>query len=218
MNRNIFDLNAIQPVMNYRMKQTGEFTLEIKQARIHQSAAERIVMEQIVEDTKSKHREIIINGSLLIFVPKWSMIIQPKDSYYTREALAASKTIWRDEIEFCSRDYLSSSILRKPEVRKTFAICVDCGTVLCRQHILVVDERYVCSEHAKSVKSVGGSNKNSSRFNTITSKVKSVKLNSKIFSNPRVIRNASSSIPLTPANRDVKESSAPKIKSETNLS
>jgi hypothetical protein len=177
MNQNIFDLNAIQPVMNYKMKQTGEYTLEIKQARVHQNAAERIVIEQVVEDTQSKHHEVIISGSLLIFVPKWSTTIQFKDGHYTRQALAASKTILLDEIEFCSRDYLSSSFLRKPEVRKTFAACEDCGLVLCRKHILVLDERYVCSEHIKSIKSTGTADKNS-RFDNITSKVKSVKVSS----------------------------------------
>ncbi|MFZ0554059.1 MAG: hypothetical protein WBL67_14560 [Nitrososphaeraceae archaeon] len=209
------------------MKQTGEYTLEISQARIHQSAAERIVMEQVVEDTKSKHHEVIISGSLLIFVPKWSTTIQFKDCRYTRQALAASKTILLDEIEFCSRDYLSSSLLRKPEVRKTFAVCDDCGMVLCRKHILVVDERYVCSENTKPVKSIGAANKNS-RFNIFTSKVKSVKasslynsekfsgIGSRIFSDQRVIRNATSRS-LSPASSDGKSPST-QMKSDTRYS
>lgn len=228
-NQNIFDLNTIQPVVNYKMKQTGEYALEIKQARVHQSAAERIVMEQVVEDTKSKHHDVKINGSLLIFVPIWYTVIQSKnnDNYYMRQALAASKMVMCDEIELCSRDYSSSS-LRKSEIRKTFAACEHCGQVLCKKHILTIDGHYVCNEHAKPTKSTN-TDDTSSRFNTIASKVRSVKVSSlyntdritnvrsRIFSDPRVIRNASSSKPLTALDNDT-EQPTPRIKNNVGLS
>jgi len=206
-NQTIDDLMTVQPVTNYKMKQTGEYGLEIKQALIHQNAAERMVLEQVVQDTKSKHHEVSINGSLLIFVPRWSTSIKSRetDRHYSRQALAASRTVLCDEIELCSKDY-SSSILRKSEIRKTFAACDRCGQVLCRQHIKMVDGHYFCDEHAESTKSAKLDNTNS-RFNTIASKMRLkasflynidriAKVGSRIVPNPKIIRNASSSNPL----------------------
>lgn len=41
-------------------------------------AVERIVLEQVVEKTKSKYDEVLIYRSLLVFVPKRSATIQSK--------------------------------------------------------------------------------------------------------------------------------------------
>jgi late competence protein required for DNA uptake (superfamily II DNA/RNA helicase) len=74
----------------------------------------------------------------------------------------------RDEIELCSKD--SSSLLRKSEIRKTFAACDRCGQVLCRQHIKMMDGHYFCDEHVEYMRSAKLDNSTSSRFDAIMSK------------------------------------------------
>ena len=75
-------------------------------------AVERIVLEQVVEKTKSKYDEVLIYRSLLVFVPKWSATIQSKnkDKSYTNQGLGASKTILCEEIKLQSSQTLYLSM------------------------------------------------------------------------------------------------------------
>jgi Restriction endonuclease len=222
-NQILSDLRTIQPIQNYKLKQTGEYVFEIKDAQIHQSAAERIVLEQVVEETKLKHHEVIIKKSLLIFVPIWSATIESKnkDNHYLKRTLAASRTKLYDEMELCSKDY-SSSVFRKAETRKTFAACEHCGLVLCREHILPFDGRYLCAEHTKSTAQTNIES-TSNMLNVFKSKFRlkapSLYNTDKIENDGSTIkRNASSPTPLTSPSSGGKTLSAPKIKNDTRIS
>jgi hypothetical protein len=114
-----------------------------------------------------------INGSSLLFVPKWTAFVQAKGKgmRYQRQALAASGIILCDELELCSKDDMSPRF-RKADPRKTFAACEHCGLALCTKHFVQKGELYFCEDHTDLIPSDNITKKhNESRVKDITSRI-----------------------------------------------
>jgi hypothetical protein len=183
MNYTITDLQTIEPVADYKIGQTPEYIISINEPKLHQNAVERIILEKVVQLTKLRYHEVKINGSSLLFVPKWTALVQAKgkDMRYKRQALAASGIILCDELELCSKDDMSPRF-RKADLRKTFAACEYCGWVLCTKHLTQKGELYFCEDHIDLIPSDNITRKhNDSRVKDITSRI--------FFSLPRTLRN-----------------------------
>lgn len=109
------------------------------------NAAQRMMLEEIIEDTKAKYDDVRLRNSSLIYVPKWIINFQTKNGKksYRRKALAASNTVIIDEIKLCPKEVLARI---RPSRKFTYAVCEQCGNVYCRSHIRKRNNSYHCKD------------------------------------------------------------------------
>jgi hypothetical protein len=60
-NYTIIDLQTIEPITDYKIGQTLEYIISINEPKLHKYAAERIILEEVVQATKQKHHEVTID-------------------------------------------------------------------------------------------------------------------------------------------------------------
>ena len=110
----------MDPVSNYKIKSTENYSVNIIEDKISLKSAERTVSQKIIQDNtmkvlyevrKSKgkkeekemniiprYADITIEKRILVYLPKWIIMIKGGASVYKRKILAASNNIIIDEI------------------------------------------------------------------------------------------------------------------------
>jgi hypothetical protein len=166
-NQTIIDLKGIEPIHDYAIENTGDYTVGKIDDNVSLKKAEKTVLNKIVADNVTKvyykikkagdkvekreftiiprPSDISIKKTFLTYVPKWRITLKAAAITYKRRALAASKKVLVDEIAFCPKHF---SIGKIWSVRKqTSAVCEICGGALCDYHILKVNNSYYCDKH-----------------------------------------------------------------------
>ncbi len=166
------------PRKNYKIKRNSQYDTIIQKSSYPIEAAERRIVEEIIDRRKIGYDDVSISGNSEIYVPKWSLIIETIGLTYIRESIASNNFLFRDEIDLCPKD-------SGKDVRKTYAICEMCRAAVCSKHVTNDNSMYFCSDHKISRIS---SYKKTSRFdvnaltelNEIRDNVQSL-LSTKIF-------------------------------------
>jgi hypothetical protein len=136
-------LDAIEneePIKTYKIKQNDQYNIIVQTPKYPLEAAERKIVEGIVETRKMDYEDISLTKTDQIYIPKWSIVIETSGLTYKRESIACTKDIFRDEIDLCPKD-------SDKDVRKTYAICEMCGLAVCSKHIKNENSRFFCSNH-----------------------------------------------------------------------
>jgi hypothetical protein len=145
-NQIIRDLKIIKPEHNYKIPQTGQYTVVKVETKVPVDVARRMIKEGIVDKNKAKYDEAEIHGKATsIYIPKWIVNIEAKNKMYAREALAASSTVPIDEISLCPEEFFAR--LRSSR-KQTYAVCESCGGAYCSKHIKRNNNSYFCKEHS----------------------------------------------------------------------
>lgn len=152
------DLNSLPPVTRPVLG-TSEYEVSVADPEIKESEAVRIVQEHVIhKNTRSvdyrikikgeyeirklrivpRLNEVSVRGSKLTYVPKWNLEYECCQSSYSREILASSGRVLRDELAKCSK----CTLLRKPSV----VVCEECGRLLCEKHSYQ-EGRWLCEDH-----------------------------------------------------------------------
>ena len=131
------------PRKNYKIKRNSQFNIIIQKSSYPIEAAERRIVEEIVDRRKIGYDDVSVSGQSEVYVPKWSLIIETIGLTYKRESIASNNFIFRDEIDLCPKD-------SSKDVRKTYAICEMCGAAICSKHISNDNSMFFCSDHKVS--------------------------------------------------------------------
>jgi hypothetical protein len=140
----IHDIGNIKPEPQLKLQKTNYYVIHKLESKSVIHAAERIVLEAIIQENNVKHDNVKITSSELIYVPKWLIQIVSKNTSYEREILASSNLVLIDEIEYCPKDYYSKF---RPSQKKTFAVCEICGNAFCKSHLIEKNEKFYCEKH-----------------------------------------------------------------------
>lgn len=95
-----------------------------------------------------KQKEILLEYTRLIFVPKWEIEFNSGEHTYLREILAHSGRILTDSISICPKHVFKDTF--KFSKKSTIAVCEECGEALCEKHIFQcpICGRWYCEEHS----------------------------------------------------------------------
>jgi Holliday junction resolvase len=140
----MLDLKNIQWTSQYKIEHSSKYAINKLECKLPANAAERMVIEEVVQEKNVQDDDVMIRKPSLIYVPKWLINIKSKDTSYRREVLPASETVIIDEIAFCPKEY---SEKRRSSKKKTYAICELCGRAYCSSHIVPIDDSYYCEKH-----------------------------------------------------------------------
>jgi hypothetical protein len=139
-----YDIENIKPEAQLKIQKANNYVINKLESKSVIHAAERMVLETIIQENNIKHDNVKITSSELIHVPKWLIHIVSKNITYEREILASSNLVLIDEIEYCPKDYFSKF---RPSQKKTFAVCEICGNAFCKSHVVEKDEKFYCEKH-----------------------------------------------------------------------
>jgi hypothetical protein len=163
----IIDLKEKEPIRDYAIENTGDYTVGKIRVNVSSKEAEKTVLEKIVADNVTKvyykikkaghkveEREMTITPrrpdistkTFLTHVPKWRITLRAAGITYKRMALAASKVVLVDEIAFCSAKHFSLGRIWNNR-RRTYAVCEICGGAFCDDHIFPIHNTYYCEDH-----------------------------------------------------------------------
>ena len=102
-----YDIGNLKPEDQLKVQKTNYYVINKLESKSVINAAERIVLEAIIQENYVKHDNVKIMSSALIYVPKWLIQIEFKKTTYKREILASSNLVLINEIEYCPKDYFS---------------------------------------------------------------------------------------------------------------
>ena len=202
------------PRKNYKIKRNSQHDTIIQKSSYPIEAAERRIVEEIIDRRKIGYDDVSISGNSEIYVPKWSLIIETIGLTYKRESIASNNFLFRYEIDLCPKD-------SGKDVRKTYAICEMCRAAVCSKHVTNDNSMYFCSDHKISRIS---SYKKTSRFdvnaltelNEIRDNVQSL-LSTKIFRRKKNANNNNNNNNNNIQALGVKEEEKEKIEEKENL-
>lgn len=143
-NQILDDISYFKPEDQVKIQKMDYYAIYQLKVKTPINAAERIVLESIIEEFKVKYDNVKITKSQLIYVPKWTLYLTARNVEYKREILASSNLVLVNEVEYCPKDFYAKF---RPSEKKTYAICEICGYSFCKTHIVEKDGKFYCEKH-----------------------------------------------------------------------